>query len=350
MENTKMKSGLSKLGLAGTVLALAACGGTTDSGPGGVQVTSLISVEEQALRVFADDGAGSTQDFGDVFARGDVLVARQVAEATYRENFNDDTYTPVDGDVRLQLVGNDLEVTFTVAGDASPTVITIPDARTLTENSYRTPDGAPDFFDIFLGGELTFAQMLDGSRDAAELLRIGLYYDADDTGFGLNARVVVGTETTDARIAELITAGGSVDYTGFGSMDIRRQGSGFDTYNAQLSGNMTMTANFDTQSVSGEMANPRFLEGPNSAGPGEDLTGSVLFNNATIRDNAFAGSMSVDQTFETARPDVAGALSDLDYGGAFYGENGTAIGGSISGTGQHEGDDFAIIGNFEVYN
>ncbi len=344
-----------KCGLAGTALLVSACGSSSsDTTRDTADPVVLISAEENALRVFADNGNGGTQDVADVLAGGGVLVARQVAEATIFEDYSgpNDTNTVIDGDVRLQLDPNnpdDLLVTFQQAGAATPTVFTIEDATSLNQSNFLfSPQNSSERFDIFIGGGKTFQDLLNDTQNQDDVVRVGIYYRADGVPSGLSTRVIIGTETTDERVNELIGLGTSVDYSGFGSVEIRQADAGFDDYNAQVSGNMTMTADFGARSVSGEMADPSFRERINGMETNETLTGSILFNDATIRDNAFVGSVTVDSTLANNDPTAAGFFGDVEYGGALYGADGDTIAGAVSGTGSADGSDFVFFGNFDL--
>ena len=94
----------------GSATFLAACGGGSDSDSTSNAPPSLISADEEVLRLFSD----TRGDIADVLASsGPALVAREVSEATWRETYDGSGgYELVDGEFSLQADGDDLLVTI----------------------------------------------------------------------------------------------------------------------------------------------------------------------------------------------------------------------------------------------
>ena len=332
---------------AASLSALAACGGGSSGSD-----DPLISAEEDVLRVFADaDGDGNPdQDAADVLARGDMLVARRVSSTSWQENYNDGmgdagSYAFIDGVLSLEGDGDDLLVSFPYNG--STTTIRIVNAATIDTNSVTISDGGI-FFDFFIGsGGLTIADLLDDSVGQGYAHRVGVYYNDGTELFGSQTEAIIGAETRDSMIDELETANATVSYDGFGSIRIRYDDADWNTFNANLDGDLSMSANFGSGTISGEMSN-LFLD-INAGSTDIDsygVDGSLLMDETSIEANAFSGSISADATLASGDEEVTGALADVGYSRAFYGDAAQEIGGVVQGSGSYEGQGYLVEGAF----
>ena len=323
----------------GSIALLAACGSSADG-------TIVISAEEEALRIFAEDAG----DIADVLASEGRLAAREVSEATWRENYategSDGAYTSVDGVVEIEGDGDDLLVTFAIAGDPSPDVIRIVDAASIDEG-FVTIDTEGLFFDLFVGGGLTIADLLDDTSGSGYARRIGIYYGQSGDGFGLQTETVFGTETTDAMIADLGMTDAVATYDAFGQIRIRRDDADWNIFNANLSGDISMEADFGAGTVSGEMGNLFFEEfAGNTEVDDFEVDGSIIMNETSIQANAFGGSLSADAALTDDDPGIGSVVAGVGYSGAFYGPEAEEIGGTFAGGGSYEGQGYLAIGTF----
>ena len=327
-----------------SVLLLAACSSSSGSDP-------LISASEEALRVFADTGTG-TQDVADVLASGGTLTAREVSEASWRENYAGDEplsgegYNFVDGSFSMEGDGNNLLVSFLKPGDTDETTIVIENAATLEGNSFRL-EGEGIFFDVFVRGGLELADLLNDTIGSGYLVSGGVYYNEGGDGFALQTEFIIGTETTDDMIAQLGLDNTSATYFGSSQIRIRRDDVDWSTYNANVYGDLEMDADFAAQTVSGNLTNLFYEE---FVGPDPDdeypIDGSLILNETSIQANAFSGSMSADAVLIGDDPGLAAVGSLATYSGAFYGPDANEVGGTITGSGSFEDQGYLIQGTF----
>ena len=89
---------------------------------------------------------------------------------------------------------------------------------------------------------------------------MGAYYDDFSVDSSIEVNSVIGTETTDAMIAQLGMDETIANYAGFGIINIREQGANWSTYNANLRGDIDMEADFGAATVSGAMTDMTFEE------------------------------------------------------------------------------------------
>ncbi|MDJ1017538.1 MAG: transferrin-binding protein-like solute binding protein [Paracoccaceae bacterium] len=334
------------------LMALGACSTTA------VDEDPLISASEEVLRVFADTNEDGTpdQDLADFLAGGGEVVARQVSEASWTETSSaNPVFEHVDAEVSVQGDGDDLLVTFNAVGNAAPRVVRIVDASALDSDvAILSTD---DFsFNMGLSQGVTFADLLAGGGGIAAV-RFGIILEEEGDGFKLQTRGLVGVETQDSMIADLGTAGTIASYTGGGGIDVRQVSTEWETWNANLQGDVSLTADFGAGTVSGSLTALDYQIREDRL-PGGDwtneetgaLAGSILLDDADIQDNAFAGSLSADAALlgNAALPDFASAAGGFGYSGAFYGTDADVVGGTFSGTGTVGDTDYIGIGVFSA--
>jgi hypothetical protein len=330
---------------------LAACGGggsdSTSSPTPSTPTTppSLISPEEEVLRLFSD----TSGDIADVLAAGGVaIVAREVSEATWREDFpGAGAYQLVDGEFSLEADGNDLLVTIGQEGGPTYTFRFV-DAASNNSNQLTFENQATgEFFDLFIGGGGTIADLFNSNIGSGYARRVGVFYTRGDVdNFGFETRSVIGTETRDSVVQ---TKTGTASYQGFASINIRQSDLGFFGFNGNLSGDLDMAADFGAGKVSGTMSN-LFLE--LRTGQTVDETrnpaGTIQLEEAAIQANAFTGGMSPDAVLTANDSAVATFADSGTYSGAFYGPNAEEIGGTMSFDADVNGNRFLGIGHFQA--
>lgn len=324
------------------LMTLANCGSNGDG--------KLISAEEELLRVFADtdgDGLGN-QDFADVLDADGELVARRVSLASWREDYpGNGSYMTLDGTLRIQGDGDDLLVTVD-DGNGTLDTIRIVDARSITASNV-TIDNGDLFFDMFVGNGLEIGDLLDSSVGNGYAFRVGVYYTNRLRGneFGSELRAVMGAETQDAMIGDLHDASATASYSGFGAIDVRRADAGWNIYNGNISGDVDMTADFGASTISGAMSNLFYEERAGSTVTDSyGVAGSILMDEAKIKDNAFKGTLSADAALAADDDGIATVAGSVGYSGAFYGPQAEEVGGTFQGSGSFEGTDYLASGAF----
>jgi hypothetical protein len=338
-----------------SIVLLTACGGggggsdddptsPPTSPPPTTDPPSLISPDEEVLRLFSD----TSGDIADVIAsNGPAIVAREVSEATWIETYDGSgSYRMIDGDFSIKADGNDLLVTIGEKGGAQY-VYRIVDAASITESfvTIDTPGG--DYFDLFINGGGTFADLFDSNIGSGYARRVGLYYSPAGEGLGYETRSVIGTETQDSMIAGLAALNATATYSGRAGINIRDANQGWPGFNGNLSGDLDLVANFGSGKISGSMNN-LFLE----LGAGQTTTstsdpaGSIRLDEAAIQKNAFAGTMSPDAVLSASDPAVATFAAGGKYSGAFYGPNAEEVGGTMTFDADVDGTRYLGIGNF----
>lgn len=330
----------------GSATFLAACGGGSDSDSTSNAPPSLISADEEVLRLFSD----TRGDIADVLASsGPALVAREVSEATWRETYDGSGgYELVDGEFSLQADGDDLLVTIGEEGGQRYT-FRFRDAASNNSNQLTFSNPATnEFFDLFIGGGGTIADLFNDNIGSGYARRVGVYYTPGGVDFGFETRSVIGTETRDSVIADLAGMNATASYRGFGSIKIARSDLGFFGFNGNLSGDLDMDADFGAGQVSGTMSN-LFLEsreGQTIRPETGDRAGTIRLEDAAIQANAFQGGISPDAALTADDAGLAKFVDSGTYSGAFYGPNAEEIGGTMTFDEEVNGNRFRGIGHF----
>ncbi len=331
------------------IVSLSACGGSGGNGPDG-----LISESEQALRIFADtDGDGDEdQDIADVLDSDRSFASREVSEASWIENYGDGAttrggYVAVNGSFAIRGDGDDLVVTFS-DGNGIEETFRIEDARSITDNSVSIEAGGI-FFDMFVDSGLAIGDLLDSSSASGYSVRIGVYYNEIGTDVGFQSENIIGVETQDAMIDALQNSNTSVDYLGYASLRIGKVDEDWSYFNANVFGDLSMTADFGSGTVSGAIDN---LDVQVRAGTDvEDefqQAGRILLNDAEIQANAFEGEMTPDAELLESNPELSQISDDMQYSGAFYGPEADSVGGTMQGRTTVDGQGYVVIGGFSA--
>lgn len=301
------------------------------------------------------DGIMSTRTFAAdtptpalALAEGKTLTAQAVQTAAMNTDYANAT-TSIKESVVSIAKGASGHPTLTVNGRTYE----FTDAHRVNENAYAT-DGAVDIGDdgnqqwkvlISYSGDID--AFLNGTSDKS--VAIFKYRDiegpADDftQNFGEQGFVVIGAETQAAALGEFTTKSysGRLEGDAFGA-------EGFSTTqnrNEFRSDNLTLTANFEENTISGTAGNilirqrVRGEATPDYASVG----GEFLFQNGTIDGADFAGTLSVDDTFKAA---LGTESVEATFSGSFFGAEGEAVGGVIKGTATDADGASTLVGAF----
>ena len=273
-----------------SLITLAACGGSSSSGP------TIVPVSASG---FATAGAAVTT--GDSFAVQNAFRAVQS---------DDGTFVLDSQDVDYSISTDGTEVAVTVAG--------VDYVTTFINGRYQFIDG-DDFVTIF---------RVDAQVAEAELVEVLSFIDGNTN----SSLVVIGEDTNPSEVASLT---GSASLTGEIFVDARNQnGAGF------ASGPIELNVDFSDSSVSGEFSlTDNGFSVANFAIP----TSSFDLDQTDIVGNGFAGSIT--QT----SGDFEGTLSSAAYNGRFFGQDAPTAGGQI-GAVVTDGDEnvTVITGGFVV--
>lgn len=279
---------LATLGLLG----VAACGGSSSSGPTVVPVSATG---------FAT--ANSAVTGGDSF---EVDLAIRTLEA------GDGTYVIDRQDISYSISADAQQVTLTIAGEDYIT--------TFNGNTYVYNEN----------GNFVSAQIIDGRVPEAVLVEVFALIDEQ-----LNSSLlVIGDDTNPTEIAAL---SGTATMNGTIFIDARNEsGDGF------ASGPLELNVDFNANSVSGDFS----LEDDGFSAAEFTIPSSSFSLNATeIVGNGFEGSIS--QT----SGDLEGTLSDAVYSGRFFGQNAPTAGGQIGAVVTADDDSTTVItGGFIAVN
>jgi hypothetical protein len=278
---------------------------------------------------------------------GPPLVAREVSEATWRENYDGSgSYELIDGEFSIEAEGADLLVTI---GEEGGQVYTyrIEDAALIDNGDNITIDGPDGYFDLFISGGGTWADLFDPDFASGYARRVGLYFSPDGEEFGYETRSIVGTETTDSMIADLAGQNATATYSGRSNISIRQADAGWPTFNGNLSGDLDMEADFGAGQVSGTMSN-LFLElrQGQTVDFSDNQVGTINLEAAAIQKNAFQGGMSPDAVLTADNSDLAVFVDSGTYSGAFYGPNAEEIAGTMIFDAPVGDTTYLGIGNF----
>lgn len=326
---------ISRLIVITSVATLAACVTTTPNNGGDEDNTLSISAAEEALRLFAETESGGVTDVGGLIASGEEVHARSAAVAAKVFDFDDETSQLSDASISMSGDGDTL--TLTMNGQTFELDPSLDETENPRQIRYSDDSG---YRDIFILSADSFDEAFEGANGFAEL------YNAFFGGPDSQDRVyfVLGAETTDEALQAL---SGSVDYTGQAEfrIDPSTDWVGEPTSSIVVFGGLTLSADFDSQSVSGEITD-MFVLGDDF---GENVDGAILLNETQYSINGFEGTLSVDESVAGAQP-VVGSLDDGAYSGVFYGPNGEEVGGVMSAEGTVDGQDYNAVGGFHADN
>ena len=290
------------------------------------------------------DGIMSTRTFAAdtptpalALAEGKTLTAQAVQTAAMKTDYANSTTSIKDSVVSISKnAGGELSLTVngeTYDFDAADRGLE-PDGTTsyyYTVSGEEDADGNPRYY-VLNSYNDSINDIVNGDTDKAVFLMN--YMDIKDDivageSVGERGWFVVGSETQAAALGEFTTK----SYSG------RLRGEAYDTEGFSSVGNrnefrsndLTLTANFEANTISGTAGNllvrqrvrgdavPEFVE----------VGGAFLFQDGTISGADFSGNLSVDDTFKNS---LGTESVDASFSGSFFGAEGEAVGGVIKGT------------------
>lgn len=183
------------------------------------------------------------------------------------------------------------------------------------------------------------------SSGAAELLT--MY--SDPGGDARRTYFIVGSETTDEALAGL--TGSTVQYIGLARISANPETS-FEGEDSTwfLNGTLELLVSFDSSTLSGTMDGLVAVSERNEGGNRTSFPtdGAILFDSASFEEgNAFQGTLSADSTL-AMNTDFLLADAEAVYAGAFYGDAGEEIAGTITGEGTFQGEAYNFVGGFHT--
>ena len=206
-------------------------------------------------------------------------------------------------------------------------------------------DGNPRYF-VLSSYNSSINDVVNGnSTDVVYLMD---YMDIKDDvtvgeSVGERGYFVVGSETQAAALGEFTTE----TYTG------RIRGHSYNAENFTTtqnrnefrSDNLTLTANFEENTISGTAGNilVRQLVRGEATPDYTSVGGEFLFQDGTISGADFTGTLSVDDTFKA---NLGTESVEATFSGSFFGAEGEAVGGVIKGTATDADGSSTLVGAF----
>ena len=184
--------------------------------------------------------------------------------------------------------------------------------------------------------------------EATKLVYLAKYQDiTDDIEAGVSKGelgwFVVGSETQAAALGEFTTKsysgilrGEAFDSEGFSTTQTR---------NDFRSNNLTLTANFEENTISGTAGNILVRQRVRGEATPDytSVGGEFLFQDGTISGADFTGTLSVDDTFKA---NLGTESVEATFSGSFFGAEGEAVGGVIKGTATDANGASTLVGAF----
>jgi hypothetical protein len=318
-----------KSAAAATLVALAACGGTSTSG------TSVFSAADEARRTFADTAG----DAGAVIAANGTLATRGGTATGVTLQFGGGATALKESEVAIRRNANG-EITMTLNG---------------TEHAFQTSErrlesDGKTYGYAYRPADGTSFDLYSQSGEVGELLATGNGYSVVVSAMGdlpngngtlyHRSYAALGAETQDAAIAPLT---GTATFNGYGRLETYPTTNFIDsnTSRNRVRGDVTMTADFDANTISGHM-DGLTLQAP-GASARNAMAGQVDFGTASFSQNTFTGAVSSDATLATSGLTLN---SGSAYTGAFFGPAAQEVSGVINGTGTLNGTAINTIGYF----
>ena len=253
-----------------SLMTLAACGGSSSTGPTVVPVSASGFATAESL-----------------VGRGDVF---EVDQALRTLEIEDGVYVIDRQDIGFEIADDGSEVRVTIAGE---TYVTVP----------RGSDYAYEDDNDFI-----FIQRIDTRVDEAEIVEVFALLD-DNLNSSL---IVIGDDTNPTEVAAL---NGGASFEGSIYVDGRNElGDGF------ASGAIELDVNFDSNTVAGGFN----LEDSGSSSAEFIIpTSAYDLDRTEITANGFEGTISLTEG------DIEGSISNATYSGRFFGQNAPTAAGQI---------------------
>ena len=189
-----------------------------------------------------------------------------------------------------------------------------------------TADGGGVYVQVFSVDELPLTSLFDGSGTADSRVVDYMVWNSEDEGNGSLGYAVLGATTNPTALGGFTTS----SYSG----ELRGETSATDSFTNRLnrfaiSGDTSLTANFEQNSVSGEITNITGTRYENGAGTEFSMDGSWVLEESAISGNGFGGAVTMDDTFTTT---YGITNSSIEYTGNFYGNSAEEASGVLQGT------------------
>ena len=187
------------------------------------------------------------------------------------------------------------------------------------------------------------SELLDGSGTTESAIVNYMEYNPDTPENGVYGVAVLGATTNPTALGDFTT----VSYEG----NFRGETNSSDAFTNRLSrfelrGDTTLNANFEQNTISGDITNltfEQFVENEDSSEG--NLDGSFLLQEGVITGSGFSGVATTDETLKT----FAGIASDdMEYSGNFYGDAATEASGVLQGTMTFGSSQDNLVGSFQT--
>lgn len=309
------------------VFSLAACGGGSTS-------TMSFTAEDQALRVFTQDAG----DLGEALEAGNTLASRAGVARGIQLRFDGGSTNLSDANVTIRK--NDAgEITATLNGQEQ--IFTLSDRRTESDGNtygyeFKATNGTT--FGVYHFDGTLEELLAEGNGYGTVVSVMGDLGPENDTLYN-RSFAAIGSETRDAA---LNAKAGSAIFEGDGRIDLYAAENFIDSGSSRdkLRGDVTLTADFDSNQISGTLDNLTLQKAGSS--DRNSFAGQIDLNPADFGVNIFEGSVTGDQNLAQAGL----SLAEGSYTGSFYGPKADEVHGVIDASGTLNGTDVNMIGYF----
>jgi hypothetical protein len=205
----------------------------------------------------------------------------------------------------------------------------------------RIDDGAV-FVQVFRVDGGSLSSLIDGTSAADSVIVDYQQVDYEDLGNGSFGFAVLGATTNPSALGKFTTS------SYFGSLTGEFfPASGFTTRLDRfvLKGDTSLTANFEKNTVSGDITNLELKGYGANESSNESISGTVILTESAISGNGFGGAAILDNTF-VANNEVV--KSSLTYSGNFYGNSAEEASGILQGTMTGANGDNNFVGAFRT--
>lgn len=213
---------------------------------------------------------------------------------------------------------------------------------------YGLVSQSDDFYVQVYSHQGTLSEFIDGSSTRKSEIIEYMEYNSDTPEDGVFGIAVLGAPTNPTALGDFTT----ITYGPFGTQNFRGETTSQDGFvnrqtRFELRGDTTLTANFEQNTISGEISDITFrnyVEGQNPTDG--NLAGSILLNEGVITGSGFRGVAAMDETLKASADVVS---DDMEYSGNFYGNQATEASGVLQGTIETiGGSQENVIGSFRT--
>jgi hypothetical protein len=198
-----------------------------------------------------------------------------------------------------------------------------------TYSGLRIDTGADGgvYVQVFSHQGMYLSEVLDGSGTRESAIVEYLEYNADTPENGVFGVAVLGATTNPTALGDFTT----VSYEGNFRGETTSQDAFVSRSNRfQLRGDTTLNANFEQNTISGDITNLTFEQYSENDDTAEGtIDGSFLLQEGAITGSSFSGVVTTDETLKTFSEI---ASDDMEYSGNFYGDAAEEASGILQGT------------------